>query len=331
MITITFYTREGCHLCAEALDNLKALQEWAPHKLVLMDVDKNPVLKEQYGNQVPVVDIGPYHLQAPFTRQDLQVVLGAARDRVGQMEKSGDQNYQTRLQRGHTLTKADKFSFWLSNHYMLVFNLVLLLYVGLPFLAPTMMKIGANGVASIIYKVYSPLCNQFAFRSWFLFGEQPAYPRALANVQGLIPYEQAIDSSPQALENARAFDGNPQVGYKVAFCERDVAIYGAMLLFGLLFSLTGRRLKALPWYVWLILGIVPIAIDGFSQLPSLMNLPASSWIPIRESTPLLRTITGGLFGFTTAWFGYPYVEDSMREARLLVTRKLAIVASDAAQ
>ena len=75
----------------------------------------------------------------------------------------------------------------------------------------------------------------------------------------------------------------------------------------------------MPIAVWFLLGLVPIGLDGVSQLVS--QLP---WdiIPIRESTPLLRTITGGLFGFSTAWFGYPIVEESMADTRKLLTVKL---------
>ena len=75
----------------------------------------------------------------------------------------------------------------------------------------------------------------------------------------------------------------------------------------------------MPIYAWFILGILPIGLDGLSQVIS--QLP---WqiIPIRESTPLLRTITGGLFGFSTAWFAYPIVEDAMAETRKLLTIKM---------
>jgi uncharacterized membrane protein len=55
---------------------------------------------------------------------------------------------------------------------------------------------------------------------------------------------------------------------------------------------------------------VPIALDGLSQL---LSQPPLNILPYRESTPMLRTITGFLFGFMTAWFGYPYVEESMSE------------------
>ena len=117
---------------------------------------------------------------------------------------------------------------------------------------------------------------------------------------------------------ARAFIGNAQLGYKVALCERDVAIYGGILIFGLVFSLLRKRLKAIHWLVWILIGIVPIGIDGFSQL---ISQPPLSLIPFRESTPFLRVLTGLLFGLITAWFGYPYVEESMVENRKYLVGK----------
>jgi uncharacterized membrane protein len=331
MITVTIYICTGQAESEQALIDLQALQETIPHRLVTLDIASESALSEKYGKSAPVVEAGPYQIQAPFSKQDLQVLLGAARDRSTHLEAVGDQRYNERLKKGHIISRADSFSFWLSNHYMLVFNLIVLVYVGLPFMAPVLMKAGADGAASVIYKIYSVLCHQLAFRSWFLFGEQPAYPRALAQVSGWITYEQATGFDSLNLSQARAFLGNAMLGFKIAICERDVAIYGSILLFGLVFSATGRKMRSLPWYVWLIVGIVPIAIDGFSQLPSLTTYSFLAWLPMRESTPLLRTITGGLFGFTTAWFGYPYVEESMLETRSILARKKAVVAKDAEQ
>jgi uncharacterized membrane protein len=326
MITITLYYRKGSAECDQARLDLQALHEIVPHQLVEVDVDADPALKDSYGASIPLLDVGPYRLRAPFTRQDLQVALSAARDRQTHFEQVGDTTYLNRLQRGHTLTRADRFSYWFSNKYMLVINLAFLIFAGLPFLAPTLMKIGAVGPAKLIYTIYSPLCHQLAFRSWFLFGEQAAYPRALANVSGLITFEQATGLPGEDVLDARAFIGNVTLGFKVAYCERDVAIYGSILLFGLIFSVTGKKLKSIPWYLWIIIGIIPIGIDGFSQIPSLLSVQMPAWIPIRESTPFLRTLTGFLFGFTTAWYGFPYIEESMRDTRRLLSQKIAVVA-----
>jgi uncharacterized membrane protein len=140
----------------------------------------------------------------------------------------------------------------------------------------------------------------------------------------VITYESLQNTSNIDLLDARSFNGNPVVGYKVALCERDVAIYGSMFLFGLVYAATGRRLRTIPWYVWLIVGIGPIGLDGFSQLPSLINhLPA--WLPLRESTPLLRSITGGLFGWMTAWYLFPMIEETARETRRIMERKQIVI------
>jgi uncharacterized membrane protein len=263
--------------------------------------------------------VGPYTLEAPFDRRKLRMTLGAARDRVSQMKD--DPRYQKRVQRGNTLSGADRLTRWLSHHYMFVINMAVFIYVGLPFLAPVLMQAGMPGLARPIYTVYGAVCHQLAFRSWFLFGEQPAYPRSSANMDGLVPYGEATGLNENDLFTARQYIGDEVVGYKVAYCQRDVAIYAAMLAFGLIFSLTGRRLPPLPWYFWLALGIVPIGLDGVSQIIS--QIPGFEFWPYRESTPFLRTLTGGLFGFSTAWFGFPLIEESMADARLLTASKLA--------
>jgi hypothetical protein len=70
----------------------------------------------------------------------------------------------------------------------------------------------------------------------------------------------------------------------------------------------------------------PIGVDGVSQLFSQMNWQwLASIVPYRESTPFLRVLTGGLFGFTTAWFAYPYMEESMAETRQFFIKKFASI------
>ena len=236
---------------------------------------------------------------------------------------------------GLEITTSDRISNWISQHYLLLLNFFIALYVGLPFLAPTLMEAGAPGPAHIIYTMYSPLCHQFSFRSFFLFGEQPVYPLKEAKVAGLITFDRVSGlqnlANPNSVDRlaARQFTGNQQVGYKVALCERDVAIYGGLLLFGLIFALTKRRIKPLHWMLWLIIGLGPIGLDGFSQLFSQFNFPwLAQYLPYRESTPFLRVLTGALFGISTAWFSYPYIEESMAETRQFFIKKFAVAKSN---
>ncbi|GAB4575479.1 MAG: hypothetical protein Kow0077_27190 [Anaerolineae bacterium] len=221
---------------------------------------------------------------------------------------------------------------WISKHWLKLVAAFFGLYVGLPFVAPTLMYLGAEGPARAIYTLYSPMCHQYAFRSWFLFGEQPAYPRQDAAVAGLTPYEQFAAQDPHFAEipdlyrwtpelqiSARTFIGNEQMGYKVALCERDIAIYGALFLFTVFFAFTRNRLRPVPLLLYLLLGLGPIGLDGFSQL--LSEPPFNLW-PLRESTPLFRTVTGALFGWMNGWLALPYLEESMRETRLELEEKL---------
>ncbi len=332
MITVTLYARKDDQACNAVRADLSALQKQQPHRLVEVDIDSDPALQKKYQAQIPVLTMGPYTLSAPITRAQIQVTLGAASNRRDQLEAVGDAGYAERVRRGAELTRADKISYWLSRHYLALLNLVVAIYIGLPFLAPTLMNAGAEAPARAIYTMYSPLCHQFAFRSFFLFGEQPYYPLPEAGIAGVKTLDQVSgienlnDPNNISRLQARQFTGNDQTGYKVALCERDVAIYGALLLFGLLYAATGRRLSALPWPVWFVIAIGPIGLDGFSQLFSQFEFSwLSSVLPYRESTPFLRVLTGALFGFCTAWFAYPYLEESMSETRQFFVKKFATI------
>ncbi len=331
MINVTLYTRKDCHLCEQIKTDLEALQEDIPHRLVEVDIDGDPSLQSAFGEFIPVVEIGPYRLKAPITRQELHMTLGAATDRRTQLVDIHGDAYHALVQRSQTVSKADRFSFWLSKHYLAVVSFVLFLYVGLPFLAPTLMEAGLPGPARALYIMYSPLCHQFGFRSFFLFGEQPYYPLKEAGLSGVLDFESATGitglANPNGLARlqARAYIGNPVQGYKVALCERDVAIYASMLFFAIFFALSKRRLKPLHWMFWLLLGLGPIGLDGFSQLFSQFQWAwLVQYLPYRESTPFLRTMTGAFFGFFTAWYGIPYLEETMRESRQLFIKKFAV-------
>jgi uncharacterized membrane protein len=320
VINVILYSRQDCHLCEQAQADLAALQSVVPHNLTVIDVDSTEELRQRFGFEVPVVEVGPYRLKAPFGPQELRMTLGAAQDRqqhIEDIENSSASGLSTQW------TPADRFTNWFSNHYVAVLNILVLVYLLLPVLAPVLMKAGFERPASLIYRGYSLVCHQLAFRSFFIFGEQAVYPRQAAEVPGLLSYSQATglgeDSSVADLYGARTFVGNPVIGYKIALCERDIFIYGGILLFGLIFGLVGRRIPSLPWYMWVLLGIVPIALDGFSQL---FSQPPMNFLPYRESSPFLRSLTGFLFGFSTAWFGYPMVEASMAESRKIMQRKL---------
>lgn len=219
--------------------------------------------------------------------------------------------------------------------------LLLAIYISLPWLAPTLAKLGMPGPADFIYTLYSPFCHQFAFRSPFVFGEQAFYPRAAAGT-AYMPFEQYAANSEAFLEQyrhwsllyagsreappgsaeglgqfsvaqqfaARHFAGDETMGYKTSLCARDLAIYSMIFVGGLIYRRYRWRIRPLPFWLYVLVGLGPVGLDGFSQL---LSYPPFEFWPVRETTPLLRLVTGGIFGLMSAWLGFPYIERSMQD------------------
>lgn len=174
---------------------------------------------------------------------------------------------------------------WLFRHWLALVNLGAAVFAGLPVAAPALIAAGWHGPALLIYALYHSACHNWPGRSYFLFGPQLVYPM------------DQLD--PVGLGTAREFVGSAAMGFKVAYCERDFAIYTTVLFAGLLYALLRARVRPLPWHV-LLVALVPIALDGFTQL-----------FGLRESTWELRTLTGVLAGFAGVWLLYPRVDRAM--------------------
>lgn len=197
----------------------------------------------------------------------------------------------------------DRLVRWLARHWLATFNILVALFIGLPVLAPVLAQMGAEGPARVIYAIYAPTCHQLPDRSFFLFGPQVVYTVPELEAQGALPAGLNIFQR-QALR----FKGLADTGYKTALCQRDLGIYGSVLLNGLLFGAlrgrlmrNGHKLPKMPIWMFAVLS-VPMFLDGSSQL-----------IGWRESWWLLRLLTGGLFGSAVVWLAYPYVEEAMQD------------------
>ncbi|MBQ6502872.1 MAG: DUF2085 domain-containing protein [Flexilinea sp.] len=199
-------------------------------------------------------------------------------------------------------------SSFLRRGYALLFAFVFIFYIGLAVLAPRLMISGHETAGKVIYKVFHFLCHQYPWRSWFLGGEQAYYPLSFSDCEGMLSIDEAAGMQLAEID-PRSFYGNPQMGYKMAACQRDIAIYGAMCIFCLVFFLSKNRMHRVDWRLWLLFGVLPMAFDGLWQLGSQV-LPL---LPLRESTPFMRTVTGALFGFFTCWYLLPTLEKMLRE------------------
>ncbi len=188
---------------------------------------------------------------------------------------------------------VDRLINGIARHWLAIFNTAWALYFLLPLAAPVFMQAGWLTPARVIYGLYSFTCHQLPDHSYFLFGSNPTPLIPDLEANGM---REGLD-----LLQRRQFVGNPELGYKTALCQRDLAIYGAVLAAGLLYALVRRQVRQLPLWLFLIF-LVPIGVDGLTQL-----------VGLRESNWELRTLTGALFGAAAVWLAYPYVDDAMQE------------------
>lgn len=190
----------------------------------------------------------------------------------------------------------DRQIYRFSRHWLAFFNLFIGVYVLLPVLAPVLMAMGQSQVGGLIYTLYRPACHQLPERSFFLFGPQATYSIDELQMLGLL-------LKPEDPLARREFYGAPQVGYKMALCERDMALYGGFAVAGLAFGLVRKRLRPLSLLAYG-LCLLPMAIDGGTQV-----------LMLRESNWWLRLSTGALAGIATVWLLYPYLEPAFAEIR----------------
>jgi uncharacterized membrane protein len=191
----------------------------------------------------------------------------------------------------------------LSRHWLAFFILALALFVSLPVAAPVLAASGHDRAAGVIYFAYRATCHQLPHHSWFLFGPEWAY--AWPEVQ---PYTDVDPEQP--LLSFHSPLRTPELGYQIAFCQRDTAIWWSMFLTTVLLAgmMRRRTVSPLPFRYYAI-ALIPIAVDGVTQL-----------LGFRTSTPLLRTLTGALFGAATALLVIPYLALGFRDVEDLAGR-----------
>jgi uncharacterized membrane protein len=213
----------------------------------------------------------------------------------------------------------------IARHWLLVINLLIGVWVALPWLAPVMMHWGWTSAGKAIYLAYSFQCHQLPERSFFLFGRQAMY--SLTEIQSA--WQHTTD--PFIL---RQFIGNPEMGWKVAWSDRMVSMYTSILFGGLLYGLVRKQQKPLSFWTFAIL-LLPMVIDGGTHMVSdLAGIgqgfrDTNVWLQVLTNNTLssafyqgdalgsfnswMRLITGILFGIALVGFAYPYMNDSFAE------------------
>ncbi len=100
-------------------------------------------------------------------------------------------------------------------------------------------------------------------------------------------------------------------GYRLAYCERCMSIYGGLLLLGLIYGASKRSLRPATLIEAGVLSL-PIALDGLTQL-----------VHLRQSTWEIRVITGTLFSIAIAWLVMPRLDAGFRDVTRTVEAQFA--------
>ena len=233
-------------------------------------------------------------------------------------------------------TNLERWSYRISRHWILLFSIIMGIYVGLPFLAPVLMKLGLDIPARAIYFIYSLLCHQLPQRSYFLFGSKVTH--SLAEIQTV--WQNTLN--PLVL---RQFIGNPELGWKVAWSDRMISMFTSLWLFGMLWRPLRRWLKPLPWW-GLIFFLLPMAVDGVSHLVSdLYGIgqgfrDSNAWLAVLTNNAFphgfysgdawgsfnstVRLLTGILFGVGIVWFGFSFLDDSFSQQAQYLKNRLIV-------
>lgn len=218
-----------------------------------------------------------------------------------------------------TARTVSAFGLTVRRHWFAIAAGLVGLYAGLPWLAPVLMRLGWVAPAHAIYALYSTQCHQMAQRSYFLFG-----PALMHSPSDLL--SAGVLFEPAAL---RAFLGNAELGWKVAWSDRMTSMYTSLFVSMLGIRVFGGRLRRLPTWAFAMM-LLPLALDGATHLISdfsglgLGFRDTNAWLAALTANRLpsafyvgdawgsfnagMRLVTGALFGLAIAWYVLPGLE-----------------------
>lgn len=154
---------------------------------------------------------------------------------------------------------------------LLVYLTIMSLLIFLILITP-ILQMSKSPIASSLFNLFSLFCHQLFERSLCMN---------------------------QYMEIANCSIDNGYI-YQFPVCSRDISFYFAMFIGGIIYLILALLRKVdqfnVPNFIYLILFILPLAIDGITQL-----------IDLRESTNQLRLVTGFLAGITMPFYIIPLI------------------------
>lgn len=231
-----------------------------------------------------------------------------------------------------------RFARWIMRHWLGIgLGFFLLFNVG-AWSAPVFMRLGFTDVGRGVYLLYAPFCHQMAQRSFFLFGPKLMYT----------PEELPVNTGGTRADTLimRNFRGSPELGWKVAWSDRMVYMYGSLWLSAFIIGLVSRwrEVKPLPIWVFLLL-LLPMVLDGTTHLLSDLGglfegfRYNNAWLAtltnhafseafyrgdqLGSFNSWMRLSSGISFGVGCVWFAFPYILRASRQSTAKLDQQLA--------
>lgn len=239
------------------------------------------------------------------------------------------------------LKTVDGIALAISQNWLRTFLIIYGAWVLLPFATPILMEIGWTLPANALYAIYSLFCHQLPERSLFFFGAKPMYSlQEIAQVWST--------ANPLIL---RQFVGTEAMGWKMAWSDRMISVYGGVWVAGLVWAAMGaRRAPRIGLLWWIVLGVVPLAIDGVTHMVNdvvagttgLGFRDTNAWLAQLTNHALPRSfyegndlgsfnswarwLTGFVFSFASVFALFPIIGNSMDDTAHDADRQLKRIA-----
>lgn len=225
---VTIYTKKGCHPCEEAKELLLGLQREYGLDIIEVDIESDKGLEKIYSSLIPVVSLeGGRVFHSKVTESQLRQALGKPARKGSRMA--------TQIRERDLVLLLNRFILVIANHWLLLLNSAVGLYVGLPVLAPLLMAHGQRGLSRVIYFVYRFVCHQMPSRSFFIAGYQMAICQRDMAIYGSI----FLAGIAYSLVRGRV---RPIPMWTFILLITPMAVDGTLQLFGILESTPLRRL-----------------------------------------------------------------------------------------
>ncbi len=247
--------------------------------------------------------------------------------KVGKSEKDAGEAGKKKQGEAQEEMQQEKQKDKIILNYLIVL-IFLLLNISI-FAPPFLIWAGDEGTAAFLYNLHS-YDHQWIYRSQCVFNttsgliiddcikqgeESNAKIYTLYTKNGAPYFNNTIfiyDQRQIGINKAEKVERDGMVGYKFANDTRDYAIYVPWMIAMALYPLLPKRFQKKPQSILpLLLALVPLGIDGTTQLlAGMFQDPNLYWLSIfglKESTNLLRWITGAIIGFVAGYYASSFI------------------------